>query len=230
MTFTSKLSTASILAVLAITVNASMLRQTSPLKGCIRYSDSVQKCATCHKRQVTPANGGCGPVATNQPEQRCLDFSLAKYGTFESICQVCKPQYIFDWYKKNGHSFACVEPAKKVANCVQYGFNQCQVCKGGFATDDDDCRSFKDLNLEDANCLWGGRYFKRDGRNICYRCKLGFARNSNGVCVPRPKNEGCLSIFSGRQGCYECNVYEGYSARPGGRCVKDLAPETFQLD
>ena len=211
---TTNTTLATILLVLAST---TVLSAPASLTGCASLNEKTQRCDLCYQRLST-ADGGCGAESS---EGNCEFYSYAKKTV---RCNNCKPGFFSNYYGK-GLKDDCLKVKKVLPNCETYGFSDdCVLCKGGFAAGKEGgCVSFADLGIKDTNCLWGGNYNPKLKAGYCLRCKNGFARNLYGNCVKSDYNLGCLTVITGREGCVDCNVYEGFSARPGRKCVKDFA-------
>ena len=179
-----------------------------------------QKCDTCYLSK--PANLECGPVLP--ASDQCLFYELTTKGLIQ--CGQCKPG--FELTLKLGKR-TCQKPTKNIKNCIyqlsgklsKNGRSTCVECKAGYPN-----RFFnkclpagKQKNLQ--NCYAGGLSGYGKNLPICVRCNTGYEFNDivGGCEKIFDRSKGCLA-FSPMNGCFTCDVYDGYTMTSLWTCKK----------
>ena len=199
------------------------ITQDYTYQGC--FLGSGQICHICYYRKISAP--GCD--TTELPESNnCIlyqDFKQDFNG-----CYLCQPDYAKDHriikkktqekglitrtgLKDNGK---CVKIDTVIEDCIEHELFDtgtfCVLCKDGFPNPTfRKCSQKKEIE----NCLWGAR---KRGKLECFRCKPGYNTSYNGTrCLPQIIR-GCMVFNEFKQQCLACDVFDGYSYRPGNQC------------
>ena len=201
------------------------LSDNTQYQNCVQVTGST--CLLCYKSIPMGKGKGCGPLPSNHGY--CDFYSLEQF-TGEITCGACDSDHVLNLGIISQTQNAC-QAKNTIQGCVDaFQFKKdepprCVGCLNNLYTNpktkQNVCASGGNLTVE--NCLWGGLVVPKFGSS-CYRCKPGYALSFDRSKCEVPASPGCMTNES-RTGktCFSCDIYDGYYAVPGGKCVKKQA-------